>query len=296
MEHLISPLIIHFTNMARTINSISQSIKADFVANPTLASAYELDQSKSFDDQFSNVSIEGLIIYVVASAVYLIERTIDTFSQEINDRIVNDAVCSIPWYVDKVLNYQHGHPLVFIPQSYSFGYATESADAKIIKYAAVRQIEDTVTKLQILTNKEGKVPLTSDEHSAFQAYIKQIGAAGIHYDFITALPTNVRLTAQIIYDPLLLNGSGVLHGTATNTVNEALLNYINNVAFGGVILKSKLVDAIQSALGVYDVNLELVELYLSEEWTEVEGLEGISPSGSFLVTVDNLDLTFSPRV
>jgi hypothetical protein len=282
--------------MARSINSISQSIKADFVANPTIAAAYELDQSKSFDDQFSNVSIEGLLIYVVATAIYLIERTIDTFTQEINQRIINDAVCSIPWYVNKVLNYQHGHPLVFIPQSYSFGYEIENNEAKIVKYAAVRQIEGTVTKLQILTNKEGKVPLTSDEHLAFQAYVRQIGAAGIHYDFITALPTDVRITAQIIYDPLLLNGSGLLHGTTTNTVNEALLNYINNVAFGGVILKSKLVDAIQSALGVYDLNLELLELYIDEAWEEVEGLEGISPSGSFLLTVDNLDLSFSPKV
>ena len=93
--------------MARTVSEISQSIKAAFVTDETLNDAYSLETGKSFDEQFSKVSLEAIIIYIVALAHNLIERVMDTFSAEIDSRINATYLGSIPWFYKKVLDYQH---------------------------------------------------------------------------------------------------------------------------------------------------------------------------------------------
>ena len=53
--------------MARTIREIKDEITSTFISQEPIRTAYGLDPTKSFDKQFSPVSVESVMFYVVAS-------------------------------------------------------------------------------------------------------------------------------------------------------------------------------------------------------------------------------------
>lgn len=281
--------------MAKTLQQISAEIKAAFVANEVLSEAYGLDPALTFDEQFSAVSIEAAIIAVIAYAHYVVERTLDLFRSEIDSRIESSYLCSIPWYYQKVLDYQHGYDLEFNPATYRFDYAQVDESAKIIVFAAVRQKQDAVTKLKIYTNKAGNVPLTEAEHSAFVAYMAKVGAAGIHYEFVNQLPDELQLTLQVIFNPLVLDNTGKRLNADSYPVRDAIANYVSGITFGGVLNRTRLIDAIQAADGVDDVILTEIQHRPNGGSFEVVSGQNIeSISGSFIV--DLITDTYTPNV
>lgn len=286
----------------KTRNQIQNQIKAAFVANETLQAAYGLEPALTFDEQFSAVSIEATIIFVIAYTWHLVEQVMAAFRTEIDQRIESAYIASIPWYYDKCLNYQHGHDLVFNPTTYRFEYAQADEAARIVKFAAVRQEQDTVTKLKIYTNKAGKVPLTPTEHSAFVAYMHKVGAAGIHYQFINLNPDRLKISLQVIFNPLVLDSTGAKLDDGTFPVREAIQAHIDGISFGGMLNRTRLIDAIQAAEGVEDVVVTEIQqaahgaAFVPSDgpYSPMDGLNIISDSGSFVI--DTLTDTYTPNV
>lgn len=279
----------------KTLTQISNQIKTAFVANEVLREAYGLDPNLTFDEQFSAVSIESAIVFVVAYTWYLLEQVMDTFRTDIDERIENAYLASIPWYYHKCLEYQHGHDLVFNPTTYRFEYAETDEEARIVKFAAVRQVQETVTKLKIYTNKAGKVPLTAAEHEAFKAYIQGVGAAGVHYQFINLNPDKLQITLQVIFNPLVLDNTGAKLKDGTFPVREAIQAYIDGITFGGMLNRTRLVDAIQLAEGVEDVIItQIMHAPDGESFAEATGPNVVSESGSFVI--DTLTDTYTTNI
>lgn len=279
----------------RSLTEISTQIKAAFVSNSIIAEAYALTPGQTFDEQFSAVSFEGAVIAVIAFSHFLIESIIDSFRTEIDDRIENAYLCSIPWFYTKALEFQLGYSLQFDATTYRFTYSEVDEAAKIVKYAAIRQVEDTITKLQVYTNKNGKVPLTTSEHNAFKAYMATIGPAGIHYEFINLAPDQLQITLQVIFNPLILNDSGQKHTDSSYPVREAIQNYVDGITFGGTLNRTRLIDAIQAADGVEDVILtEIQHAPDGEAFEIVTGQNIESTSGSFVI--DTITDTYTPNV
>lgn len=275
----------------RTLNDITNDLKARFIGNSELAAMYALDPSKTFDEQFSKVSFEALIINIVALACYLVERTFATTSDEVDAAINARYVASIPWFRDQALGYQDGYDLVFNDATRSYGYAVDDPDARIIAYAAAREIDGEVRKVQILVSKDQKEPLTDDELSRFSHYMRRIAPAGTRLDFVSKASDRLQISAQINYNPLLLTSGGKRLTDGTSPINEAIEQYIDTIKYGGVFNKTKLVDAIQNAEGVTDVILRSVYTSTaSGGFVELDGNSYASTSGSFVV--DDLIISY----
>jgi len=73
--------------MARSIADIKKEMTGYFIANETVIGLYGLDRSKSFEDQFSKVSLESILFYVVAVAIWSLEVLFDTHKTEISSLI-----------------------------------------------------------------------------------------------------------------------------------------------------------------------------------------------------------------
>ena len=243
--------------MSRTISEISQSIKEDFVTNDTIQNMYGLTSGKTFDEQFSVVSIEAILIYVFASAVWLHEKLWDKFQQEIEELIDSSYVTSLSWYYAKALNFQNGDSLSFDEKTYSFKYLKVDESKQIVKNVAIRQVtDDGVTKLKVYFSDKDKQPLTGDVRTSFESYMHLIGAAGTHYLFISEAPDELRVHMHIYYNPLVLDSTGTRLSGGGKPVEEAIENYLNSLEYGGVFYASKLVDMIQATEGVKDVTLD----------------------------------------
>lgn len=243
--------------MSRTISEISLSIKEDFVTNETIQDMYGLTPGKTFDEQFSVVSIEAILIYVFASAVWLHEKLWVRFRQEVEELIDSSYVTSLSWYYAKALDFQNGDALLFDEKTYSFKYPEVNESKRIVKNVAVRQVtDDSVTKLKIYFSDKDKQPLSGDTRTSFETYMKQIGAAGTHYLFVSEAPDELRVHMHIYYDPLVLDSTGTRLNGGGKPVEESIENYLNSLEYGGVFYASKLVDMIQETEGVKDVTLD----------------------------------------
>lgn len=245
--------------MGRTRQEIAQGMKEEFMSSQPLIELYGLDTTVStdFDHFFSVVSVEAIIINTIAFATYLHEQMWDTFRTLIQGIVDNQYVMSFAWYKAKALAFQLGDPLLFNTNSnlYSYGYEQIDESKQIVKYCAVRQVTNTstnVTELHVLVSGEGKQAITGDDFESFKNYMREIGAAGIHYAFISQNPDPVTLAMNIIYDQQLMRADGTTFNGDLNSVKQAVDAFFENIEYGGNFRVSDLVAAIKQAEGVND--------------------------------------------
>lgn len=224
--------------------------------NFALTEAYGLDTTKTFDEQFSQVSVEAIWTYIVALAIYLLESIFDTKQTELEARIAAEYPFSFSWYYYKARLFQLGDTLIFDDTTYKFTYPLQDETKQIVDYVAVRQREvDGVTKLQVYAAKAGKAALTVDEKAAFEAYMRQIGAAGTHFEFVSLAPDELKIDLVVTYNPQALDSTGERLAGGGKPVEEAVNAYLDGIKYSGAFSRTKLVDAVQQATGVIDVVL-----------------------------------------
>lgn len=181
----------------------------------------------------------------------------DTFRTLIQGIVDNQYVMSFAWYKAKALEFQKGYQLAFNTNSnqYSYGYKTIDTEAQIVKYCAVRQVTNqstNVTELHVLFSGEGKQAITGNDYNAFCDYMREVGAAGIHYVFISQNPDPVALKMTIVYDRQLMRADGTTFNGDLNSVKLAVDAFFENIEYGGNFRVSDLVAAIKEAEGVND--------------------------------------------
>lgn len=276
--------------MARTIQEIGTYIKTLFVSDETVQEVYGITTDKTFDEQFSKVSLEAILIYVFASSVWLLEQLWDAFRVETEQRINEAYVTSFSWYFRKALEFQQGDHLSFDEKTYSFKYPVIDKSKQVIKNIAIRQVtDDGVTKLKVYFSDQSKQPLTGDLRTSFETYMKEIGAAGTHYLFVSEAPDNLRVHLRIYYDPLVLDSTGTRLEGGGKPVEETVESYLNSLEYGGTFYASKLVDMIQKTEGVKDVELD------GTTWKDTkENRRKIdAESGAFVYEKNENDIVYS---
>ena len=266
----------------RTFEEILNSVRTGFVENFAIRDTYNLDSNKTFEEQFSPVSLESNLTYIVANQIFLHEGIIDEHKKEIESQIAAEYPFSISWYFNKALKFQLGDTLEFNEETYRFTYPVIDESKQIIKHVAVRQIViDNLTKLKIYATKANKESLIEggdkSKFEAFKAYITQIGAAGTHFEFVSSSPDNLKLNLTVYYNPQVLGFLGDRLSGSGKPVEESINGYLNNIRYGGAFNRTKCVDAVQLADGVVDVVLNNV--YMNGNLANTQSFE--SPSGFF---------------
>ncbi len=247
--------------MGRTLNEILLATRQAWVEDQVLRGVYGLDVDKSWDDQFSTVSVESAITYVVSYVIWLYEQIVSERSVEINNQITAQQPFSVPWYTSVAKAFQLGDQLQYNEDTYKFDYAVIDQSKQIVKYVAIRQRQiEGVTKLQVFATKADKAAMTADELSAFSSYITQRGAAGTHFQFISLAPDSLEINLTVYYDPQILSSSGLLLSDGSNPVQTAVNGYLNGIQYAGVFNRTRLTDSIQLTAGIKDVLLGDVRL------------------------------------
>lgn len=243
--------------MARTITDIKHTMTSAFMADSSVRSLYGLNETDSFEQRFSPLSIESILFYIMAACCYVVEQLFDHHRRDVESIVSGAIVASVPWYHKMALAYQHGDALMLDPQTMSYRYADTSESRRIIRYASV---QDCDTYLRILVSKEtgGRpVPLEPEELEAFEHYMNRIKIAGIMLHVSSLKADTLSLRANISVDPLIIDRQGRRIGAESESypVREAIDTYLKGILYGGEFNKTRLVDAIQSVEGVTDVEL-----------------------------------------
>ena len=272
--------------MARTIRQIKGDMTQQFMADATIIELYGFQSGATFEDTFSAVSLESIWFSIVASAIYVLENFFDAFKEDVDAKIAEAVVASIPWYHKISLEFQYGDSLVFDDETQAFVYPVIDTDKQIVKYAACRDLGGMVYVLASKDNGSGSpTALTEAELEAFDSYLHQRKPAGVLLQSASYAPDQVQVSMSVQYNPQVLSADGQLIAEpGVYPVEDAINSYLKGIVYGGALNKTKLVDAVQAAPGVIDVILTSVSVKAdtASSFSPVTGNNYTSVGGSFV--------------
>ena len=239
--------------MARTIQEIQTLILQAKAQEPALN---ELNST-------SKVAIWRLWVYIIAVAIWSLEKLFDQHRADIDKRLAELKPHTARWYRSKALAFQYGFDL--LPDSDKFnnqGHTEEAIEAsKIVKYSAVIESKNEGRLIVKIAGEQGDTlqPITEPQKQAFEAYLQEIKDAGVRLSVVNYQPDVLHLQMKIVYDPLVLdsNGQSIIH--ATKPIETAIKDYLKRLPFNGELVLAHLIDALQQAEGVKIPHLVLAQ-------------------------------------
>lgn len=280
--------------MARSIQEIQNIILQAKAQEPVLESL----------NSTSKVAIWRLWVYIIAVAIWSLEKLFDQHRADIDKRLASLKPHTARWYRSKALAFQYGFDL--LPDSDKFnntGHTEEQIEAsKIVKYSAVIESKNEGRLIVKIAGEQGDTlqPITEPQKQAFEAYLQEIKDAGVRLSVVNYQPDVLHLQMKIVYDPLVLdsNGQSIIH--ATKPVEEAIKSYLKRLPFNGELVLAHLIDALQQAEGVKIPHLVLAQsknITSSGDYGAFETIEisKIPTAGYF--TIDNFnDISYVSNV
>ena len=280
--------------MARTIQEIQELIYQAKAQEPALS---ELNST-------SKVAIWRLWVYIIAVAIWGLEKIFDLHRADIDKRLAELKPHTARWYRSKALAFQYGFDLLTDSDKFNNqGHTEEAIEAsKIVKYSAVIESKNEGRLIVKIAGEQGDTlqPITDAQKQAFESYLQEIKDAGVRLSVVNYLPDVLHLQMKIVYDPLLLdsNGQSIIH--ATKPVETAIKDYLKRLPFNGELVLAHLIDALQQAEGVKIPHLVLAQsknITSNGEYGAFETIEisKIPTAGYF--TIDNFnDITYISNV
>jgi hypothetical protein len=246
--------------MARTVEEISQEMKANFVSNTVIQGAYNIENGTTFEENFSKVSMEGTFIYIISFSIWVLEMLFADHVAWIEKRAAEIKPGTIAWYYRKTLEFQFGDVLTYIADVYQ--YSTINTENQIIKLASVSEDGGKVLiKVAKLDNNNLPIPLATPELDAFSAYMKKIKFAGVKVLIVSRESDLLKIHYKVYVDAILINENGeLISNTAIKPVEQAINNYIKNLPFNGQFTTTELTDKIQQSVGIINPVFEAGEV------------------------------------
>ena len=280
--------------MARSIQEIQTLILQAKAQEPALS---ELNST-------SKVAIWRLWVYIIAVAIWSLEKLFDQHRADIDKRLAELKPHTARWYRSKALAFQYGFDLLTDSDKFNNqGHTEEAIEAsKIVKYSAVIESKNEGRLIVKIAGEQGEQlqPITDAQKQAFEAYLSEIKDAGVRISVVNYQPDILHLQMKIVYDPLVLDGNGqsIIH--ATHPVETAIKDYLKRLPFNGELVLAHLIDALQQAEGVKIPHLVLAQsknITSSGGYGAFETIEisKIPTAGYF--TIDNFnDITYASNV
>lgn len=271
-----------------------------YISDPEVIARYGLVEGKTFDEQFSAVSIERIMFYDAAVAMSVNYLSYTQHTRDIDKKLKEEKVHGTGWYTMMALLFQYGYDLDGDNDFYDNSALTEEqiAASRVVKFAAaISPMNKSILYVKTATEINGvKQPLPSNVFAAFRNYMFAIQDAGVDIKFINSPADEMRIEMDVYYNPLVLDKKGKrLDGTDDAPVQNAIRQYLYNLVFNSRFTTVRLVDAVQVVEGV-----ELPELKRASsrhgtytEFQEINAFE-IPYAGYYIISDANLILKFIP--
>ena len=279
--------------MARSIQEIKKTMTDRFMTDETLRTAYGITgEDATWENTFSTVSIENILLYIVAVCAYELEVMFDAFKKDVDEKVAANIVPTVRWYHTQALAFQYGDALVFDEVTQSFRYPNIDPSKQIVRYSAVQDSGNTI--LMLVSGDEGGKPsvISNEVLTAFISYMNAVKIAGVFIS-IRSLPADkIKIIAKVYINPMVIDSTGKRISDGSYPVRDAINQYLGGVVYGGTFNKTKLVDAIQAVEGVVDIELESAQAKPDGgSYYTVSGNNYTAESGSFIS--EDLDKTIS---
>lgn len=233
----------------RTISEIKKSMTDEIMADPNLVQHLSLDTTKSWNEQVSAASVLNLIIYIVAVGHGIMERMFDQFKADVESRIAAAYPGSVSWLYNRALEYQHYGNNSQESEYFTEHGTYESVDKskQVVKFAAVMERYNTVT---VKVSGENYDPLTAEQLTGFAEYMNTLKFAGVQLNVSSIESDDLTLSLKVWRNRL------VMPDEDDTAIGNSVRSYLDNIKYGGVFNKTKLIDALQETAGITDAVIE----------------------------------------
>jgi hypothetical protein len=232
--------------MARGISEIKRVMTDAFIADKTVASKYELEPDKTFDEQFKKTSIENIWFYCAAVGIWTLEKLFDLFRNEIDKKLTEQTPHKAMWYANKIKAFQYGDELEWDTDVYS----VIDESKQIVKHCAVTDVNGMLF-VKVAKMDGDLTALNNAEQNSLKAYIDRVRDAGVVYVLRSSSADLLNVELTLHFDPLVLNKNGKrIDGSNDNPVQETIDNYLKYLPFNGEYSNMALVDSVRTVAGV----------------------------------------------
>lgn len=276
--------------MARTVTEIKKEITDNFIGNAYIQARYGLDNTKDFEQQFSKVSLESIVFYVVALAIQTIEKIFDAHMVAVLDKLSKLKTHSPAWYREKIMRFQFPGRDVVTDKDYYDNTGLDETDITALEVVKFCTVEDGMPmKAKVAKGTAGaRIQLTNDEVTGLTTYINKIKDGGVRVDIINQQADKVFAELVVYFNPLLLDPTA-------KPVESAFKNYVTTLDFNGILSRNKLEDKLQAVIGVELIDLTSVLVQRAANPAQPLGVQKIAESGYFVVNDDaDLVVTYKP--
>lgn len=240
---------------ARSIQTIYDSIIAEKESNANLVALQPApDSAQQFLTDLTSTSKVArwrLWVWLFAVAMWVHEVLWDINKAEVQAIVDAKEPGTTRWYYQEALKWQFGDQLVWTGAKYAYAAINEAA--KLVKYCSVTEPGNFVLIKAAKQVSSLPAQLAAGELASLTAYLQQIKYAGVQVLVVSYSADQVRIYANIHYDPLV-------DLVALKVKVEAAINaFIIGLPFNSKFNLNALTDAIQAVDGVKDPRLTTVE-------------------------------------
>lgn len=273
--------------MARKIATIKESIRVEKNTYPSLSPILFAEEGGS------TVGILNNIADIQAINVNILEQLQDAYKEELEVIAASAVPGTSAWIKEKVLEFQYD---ALNPQYIQLidlvpTYTVVDEDLRIISRVAVIESGNGVILIKVATG-DNPTTLSGAQMTALENYLDVIIPAGPTTVASTQLADKIWIDAEIYYE-------GQYVASIQADVELAINTYLENIDFNGVVLVSKIQDAIQGVTGVKDVVINEVRARrdstifasattVARQWTTIAGyiVEETTASQTFADTIE----------
>ena len=266
---------------------------ATFCQERAVVEKYELNPKKSFDQQFSSASIENILFYCFAFAVWTLEVLFDKHRTEVERKIEQLEPHTLRWYVNKAKTFMYGYQLVKDADYYDTTEVSETdiEKARVVKYAVASE-SNTVVYLKVAARGEDGQPakLNASQFASLTSYMNSVKDAGVAIKLVNENADKIRINMVVYYDPTVMNSDGAV-SDGTQPVLEAVKTVITNLPFNGVFRKSDLLAAVIDVPGVEVADIVSVKVKTANA-ADFADVVGYDKPYSGYYAIDSLNVSY----
>lgn len=204
----------------------------------------------------SKMSVINAFTWVTSAAIYSFETLLDVFMADMATAL-NHRINGTPaYYANAMLKWQYDDDLVISDDGTSFKYATIDKSKRVITHVSyqeqyVEAFKDDVLILKVATGNKNELSQLSDEQLiAARAYLNQIKFAGVKCNIVSRRGDVLVPRVTVYYD------GGISKEELYDKIDEALVQFIQDMQFDSLIYAQKVLDAIQKVEHVVDVYID----------------------------------------
>ena len=241
--------------MGRTLSEIYA------VAKETRDTYLELTEFKNS----SKMSILDAFTWVTAACIWAHENIIDVFKVDLAAELQNRINGTPAYYANALLKYQSGDDLVMNEEGTSFSYATTDETKRIVTKVAYSEVaeegfNDKMLLLKIATGEAGNYSqIEESELVKIRTYLNKLLFAGQHALVVSRRGDILVSKVTVYYD------GAIEESEVYQNIENALNTFVSNISFDGAVYAQKIIDAIQGAEHVTDVQID-------SEATDAQGI------------------------